>query len=61
MVDSGIRTLNLRPPASEQRWHLIFLLYKTNSARHGQFQEKEINADYWIEYLPFEKKKFDGK
>ena len=26
-----------------------------NSARHGQFQEKEKNADYWFEYFPFEK------
>ena len=26
-----------------------------NSARHGQFQEKEKNADYWIGYFPFEK------
>ena len=22
-----------------------------NSGRHGQFQEKENNADYWIEYF----------
>ena len=26
-----------------------------NSARHGQFQEKEKNADYRIEFFPFEK------
>ena len=26
-----------------------------NSARHEQFQEKEKNADYWIEYFYFEK------
>ena len=25
------------------------------SARHGQFQEKEKNVEYWIEYVPSEK------
>ena len=52
MADSGIRT----------RWRShICINQGTNgsaikSARHGQFQEKEKNADYWIEYFPFEKK-----
>ena len=37
-----------------------YIMQDTNSAdlnfaRHGQFREKEKNAEYWIEYFPFEK------
>ena len=56
MVDSGIRTRHLRLPnrgdtCTIQDTNSADL----NSAGHGQFQDKEKNADYWIEYFLFKK------
>ena len=55
MAASGIRTRHLWRPH-------VCINQGTNgsaikSARHEQFQDKEKNADadYWIEYFPFEK------
>ena len=61
MVNSRIWTRYLR---LERQWHPTHVLNKTpvtlrtlvNSARHGQFHDKEKNADYWIKYFRFEKK-----
>ena len=56
MVDSGIRTHHLWLPNRGEPDTCIIQDNNSadlNSARHGQFQEKEKNADYWIEYFPF--------
>ena len=57
MVDSGIRTPpGFRTPVIPD----TCIVQETNSAdlnstRHGQCQEKEKNARYWIEYLFWKK------
>ena len=59
MVDSGIRTRQLRLPSRGDTRHLYYTRHQRlcrlmNSACQWQFQEKEENAAYWIEYFSFE-------
>ena len=51
MVDHEIRTRHLRLPNRGETRHMFYtgherLCIVENSAHHGQFQDKEKNADY---------------
>ena len=59
MPDSRILTRNLwatYPRCHHNRWIMQDAndSADSNSALHGQNQEKENIYDYWIDYLPFE-------
>ena len=57
-----IRPPNFKLPNRGDTPHVFqtsnFRFWNTKSAFHGQFQYKEINSKYWIEFFPFEKNIF---
>ena len=60
MVDNGIWTSHLKLANRGDTRHMFYARHQrlcglVNSARHGPFQDDKKNAEYWIEYFPFEK------
>ena len=58
MVDSGIRTRHLRRPNRGDSRHMYYASYqlcRPKLCASWAISGKGKNADYWIEYFPFEK------